>query len=229
MPTPSQSRVELYRRVYEKFQAPVSRFDCGKYCAPLNGGQPVCCDTRDAIPIVDRAEWELLKSRTDLWSLFKPRCATGREIVDSLHEQCRAVECKGAAHCERDNRSMACRAFPFFPYITRERAVIGLTGYWNFEDRCWVLSNLGVVTPQFVAECLEAYETIFAEDPAEFEVYRQLAVTMRRTFTKRDRIIPLIGRDGAYRAIEPRTHHLRPAILAEFGRHGPYRDEPAEG
>lgn len=226
MPPPRKSRVELYRRVYEKFQAPVSRFDCGRYCAPHNGGQPVCCDTTNAVPIVDKGEWELLKSRTDLWHRFKPNSPAHRELVTDLHSQCCAIECKGAAYCERDNRTMACRAFPFFPYITRERTIVGLSVYSNFEDRCWVLSNLGVVTPQFVTECLEAYETIFAEDPLEFDVFRNFSATMRGTFTKRDRLIPLIGRDGSYYAIEPRTHQLRPATLAEFGRHGPYQDEP---
>ena len=226
MPTRQKSRVELYRRVYEKFQAPVSRFDCGRHCAPHNGGQPVCCDTGNAVPIVDKWEWQLLKSRSDLWRLFKPKSAIDREIVAGMHSECRAVECKGAAHCERDNRSLACRAFPFFPYITREREVIGLAGFWYFEDRCWVLSNLGVVTPQFVTECLEAYEAIFAEDAEEFDVNRKLSADMRGIFTKRGRVIPLIGRDGGYYAIEPKSHRLRPATLAEFGRHGPYKDEP---
>lgn len=224
MSIPRKSRAELYRHVYEKFQAPVSRFDCGKYCSPHNGGQPVCCDTGHAVPIVDKAEWDLLKSRTELWHRFKPTTPLHRALVDELHPQCCAIECKGAAHCERDNRTMACRAFPFFPYITRERAVIGLSVYWNFEDRCWVLSNLGVVTPQFVTECLEAYETIFAADELEFDVFRAFSATMRSTFTKRDRLIPLLGRDGGCYAIEPRTHRQRPATVAEFGRHGVYRE-----
>ncbi|MBM3537446.1 MAG: hypothetical protein FJX55_06385, partial [Alphaproteobacteria bacterium] len=113
MPNPKKSRVELYRRVYENFQAPVSRFDCGRQCAPHNGGQPVCCDTRNAVPIVDKWEYQLLRSRSDLWRPFKPQSAVDRQIVADMHSECRAVECKGAAHCERDNRSVACRAFPF--------------------------------------------------------------------------------------------------------------------
>ena len=38
--------------IYVGFDAPVSRFDCGRKCAPLNGGQPVCCTTGDAVPVV---------------------------------------------------------------------------------------------------------------------------------------------------------------------------------
>jgi len=38
--------------------------------------------------------------------------------------------------------------------------------------------------------------------------------------------VSLVGRDGAYYVVEPRTHRIRPAVPAEFPRHGPYRDEP---
>src|SRR5262245_23341022 len=135
-------QVELYRRVYEKFQAPVTRFDCGRHCAPHNGGTPVCCDAGHAVPIVDKWEYQLLRSRSDLWRRYKPVDADGRAIVADMHKDCLAVECKGAAFCERDNRSMACRAFPFFPYITRERQILGLAYFWGFEELCWVINHL---------------------------------------------------------------------------------------
>ena len=34
-----------YAVLYDRFKASVSRYDCGKYCAPLNNGEPVCCTT----------------------------------------------------------------------------------------------------------------------------------------------------------------------------------------
>lgn len=225
---PTQARIDLFRRVYENFTAPVSRFDCGRKCAPHNGGVPICCSTEHAVPILDRAELALLKSRTDLWHDYTPNDAEGRAIVADMHDECCAAECKGVAHCERENRTMACRAFPFYPYITREREIIGLAYYWVFEDRCWVISHLEIVTREFVRECLAAYEAIFAEDPAEFDTNRDQSADMRRLFTRRNRIIPLIGRDGGYYAVEPRTHVIRPARVEEFLRHGPYRDEPPQ-
>src|SRR5262249_55263344 len=120
----------LYEDVYANFQAPVSRFDCGQKCAPHNGGSPVCCSTDHAGPWVDKWEFALLRSRSDLWRAYTPTDAAGREIVRGLHKDCRAVECKGAAHCERDNRSMSCRAFPFFPYMTRDDEIVGLAYFW---------------------------------------------------------------------------------------------------
>ena len=222
---PTPARVELYRRVYEKFNAPVSRFDCGRKCAPHNGGTPVCCDTEHAVPILDKGEFSLLTSRTDLWRRYKPTDASGRAVVADMHVENCAAECKGAAHCERENRTMACRAFPFFPYITREREIVGLAYYWTFEDRCWVISHLEIVTPDFVRECLAAFETIFAEDPLEFDTNRDQSADMRRLFTRRNRVIPLVGRDGGYFVVEPRTHRIRPATPDEFPRHGPYKNE----
>lgn len=217
---------ELYRQIYAKFQAPVSRFDCGSKCAPHNGGSPVCCSTEHAVPIIDRWEWELLSSRSDLWHKYYPTDSAGKEIVKGLHEDCLAVECKGARSCERDNRSMACRGFPFFPYITRDDKLMGLAYFWPFEDRCWVISNLQIVDREFVDQCIAAYETLFAADREEYDANRDESASMRRVFTRWNRIIPLIGRDGKFYAVEPRTHKIRPARLEEFGRFGPYKDEP---
>jgi hypothetical protein len=227
-PKARAARIELYRRVYETFRAPVSRFDCGRKCAPHNGGEPVCCSTEHAIPIADKAEFELLRSRTDLWRRYTPNDAAARREVAGMHRDCIAIECKGARSCERENRTMACRAFPFFPYMTRQGEIIGLAYFWAFEDRCWVISNLAVVTQDFVRECISAYEAIFAIDRLEYETNLRLSADMRRVFARTDRIIALVGRDGGYYAIEPRTHRLRPATPAEFPKFGPYRDEPPE-
>lgn len=217
---------EIYARIYEDFRSSISRYDCGKHCSKHNNGEPVCCTTRHAVPIVDKTELALLQSRTDIWSIYVPTDAAGREIVADLHKDCLAVECKGARFCERENRSMSCRTFPFFPYFTRAREFVGLAYYWDFEDRCWVMSNLGIVDKQFIDEFVAAHELLFAHDEEEKEGMIDHSAVMRRVFSRWNRIIPLIGRDGGYYAVEPRTHVIRPATLAEFGRHGYYKDDP---
>jgi hypothetical protein len=216
---------EVFAEVYTRFESPVSRYDCGRKCAPHNGGTPVCCSTEHAVPIVDVTEWELLRSRSDLWRPYVATDAEGRKIVADLHPDSCAVECKGAAFCERDNRSIACRAFPFAPYLTRRREFIGLTVYWEFEDRCWVINNLQVVDLVFLRECFAAYETIFGYDREELQTFLDYSATMRRVFTRAGRRIPLLDRDGGLFAVEPRTHLIRPAVLAEFPRFGPYKGE----
>ena len=114
-----------FASLYEGFNSPVSRFDCGKKCAPLNGGSPVCCSTENAVPVVHKVEFDLLKTRTDLWSKFKPYDYATRQIVEELTSDCMAITCKGVRYCERDNRTIACRGFPFYPYLTRQK-ILGM-------------------------------------------------------------------------------------------------------
>jgi hypothetical protein len=219
------SSIALYQKIFDRFQAPVSRYDCGKKCAPLNGGVPVCCDTEHAIPLVDKHEWLLLKSRTDLWRPYRARDAQAKAELADKHRDCRAIECKGFQHCERDNRSMACRAFPFFPYITRDDELVGLSVFWDFADRCWVQSNLQIVEPEFVKECVAAYELLFDNDKLERDANREHSAVMRRAYSRMDRVIPLLGREGEYLAVEPRTHEIRKAHWREYRRNDTFKDE----
>jgi len=220
-------RGEHFAQIYERFRAAISRYDCGKKCAPLNGGEPVCCSTAHAVPVADRAEWALLRGRSDLWRRFKPHDASTKTIVEELAGHCIAIECKGAAHCERDNRTIACRSFPFFPYITRAGEFVGLAYYWNYENLCWVISNLGIVERDFVREFAQAFETIFQHDPDEFTTMRDHSASMRRVFTRWRRVIPLIGRDGGYFKVLPRGGRIVSAKIEEFESHGPYRSDAA--
>ena len=216
-----------YGRLFDEFQANISRHDCGKFCAPLNNGEPVCCTTGHAIPIVDKTEYQMLKSRTDLWHPFKAMDASARAVVADMHKSCMAVVCKGAAFCERDNRTLACRSFPFYPYMTKEDELVGLATYWIFEDRCWLMSNMQVVEREFIREFVAAYETVFSKDAQERKVMREQSAHHRRRFTRLGRIIPLIGRDGGFFKVMPGTAEIRPAKIADYQKIGPYRSERA--
>lgn len=218
---------EHFAELYNRFQASISRHDCGRWCAPLNGGSPICCSTQDAVPIVHRAEWRLLKGRTDLWRPFKPYDANTRKIVDSLHRSNCAIECKGAAFCERHNRTLACRAFPFFPFIDRKGAFIGLSYYWDFEDRCWVISNMQIVEAEFLKEFVDAFEYLFSIDPEEFDTYKSHSANMRRVFSRRGQPIPLIGREGGFFKVMPKTGKLLPMTAAQLPKYGPYKSPAA--
>jgi hypothetical protein len=225
--TQRRAKPEDYRRIYDMFQAPIARFDCGQRCAPLNGGEPVCCSTAHALPVVDRAEWQLLKSRSDLWRPHKPEDAQGKRLVEELHASCLAIECKGARHCERDNRSLACRSFPFFPYIGREGDFIGLTIHWTFTDRCWVMSNFQIVDGEFRRQFVAAYEMLFQADPGELEVHREYSATLRRVFSRKRQAIPLIGREGGLFKILPHGGGMIARPAEKLPKFGPFRSERA--
>ncbi len=228
MPPKQKIQPEDFAEIYRRFQASISRHDCGKWCAPLNGGGgPICCSTNDAVPVVHRSEWKLLKSRTDLWHGFKPYDANTRAIVSGLHHSNCAIECKGAAFCERDNRTLACRAFPFFPYIDKAGDFIGLSYYWDFEDRCWVISNMQIVERDFLDEFVSAFEYLFSVDPEEFDTYKKHSASMRRVFTRRRQPIPLIGREGGFFKVMPKTAKVLPMTAAGLPKYGPYKSERA--
>ena len=115
------------------------------------------------------------------------------------------MECKGVAFCERDNRSLACRSFPYFPYFTKDGELIGLATYWTFEDRCWVISNVQVADKKFVSEMIEAYEYLFDVDDEQYEAYYEESATMRRVFSKRNEPIQIVGREMTYLLVLPKS------------------------
>ena len=69
-------------------------------------------DNNDAGKVLDgfnppQAEFALLKTRTDLWSPYIIKDAQARKLLSDLHKTTCAIECKGAAFCERENRTLA--------------------------------------------------------------------------------------------------------------------------
>jgi hypothetical protein len=213
-PTPKH-----YAEIYERLQAPISKvYDCGKMCSPYNNGEPVCCTTGHAIPIVEHSEYRLLKSRTTMWQPFKPKDKWERaEVADLKGSDCRAVACQGARLCERDNRSMACRTFPFFPYFNPDGELFGLATYWAFEGQCWVISNITIVEKPFIDEMIEAHEMLFAADAEWRGTYRQQSATMRGAYSRKKERFPVIGRDGKYYWVLPHSGGtMIPAKKAEL-------------
>ncbi|MGR4001189.1 MAG: hypothetical protein OD811_05315, partial [Alphaproteobacteria bacterium] len=196
-------KADDYDRLLTEFSSPIAALDCGRICAPLNGGEPVCCTTANAVPVLDRGEWELFRSRTDLWSKFQPQDAAGRAIVAEAGRLCVAAECKGASLCERDNRSLSCRAFPFAPYIDRDGNFSAISYYWGFADRCWVISNLHIATPQYLREFFIAYDRLFARDHEEWLAHKDNSITMRRMHSRKRQRFAIVARDFSWKWVRP--------------------------
>ena len=214
-----------FEALYAGFTANVSRVNCGEKCAPLHDGTALCCSTQHAVPVVYKTEFEYLKPRTDIWTKFKPYDASTREIVKEMTSDCMAIQCKGARFCERDNRTLACRGFPFFPYITRQREFVGIGTYWIFEDRCWMMSNLEIVERPFVEQFIDTYEKLFAKDHDEFTTYVDFSATARRVFSRWKREISLLGRNGELLNVEPSTGNIRPGRKKDFPKTKPFNSD----
>jgi hypothetical protein len=219
-----QAKPEDFSALYLSFHAPIAALDCGAKCAPYNlRGVPFCCDTRHAIPTAYQAEWDYLQANTNLWHLWQGNASRkASSIRSSVPEGQVAIQCLGHRLCQRNFRSITCRSFPFFPYITRENEFIGLSYYWEYEDRCWVISHLSRVTPEYLGEFIHTFERLFKLVPAEQVNFRHFSTTMRRHFGRMKRAIPLLHRNGGYYKVTPRNGRLRRVDPGSLPKFGPY-------
>jgi len=214
-----------YKELYNLFDTPITAGDCGEKCAPHNDfGVPFCCDTQHAVPTAYDDEWHYLNENTKLWHLWEnsDRDETIRLEEDTPVGQV-LLECLGHYQCQREYRSITCRAFPFFPYITLDGDFIGLSYYWQYEDRCWIISNLDLVTDAYLMEFVNAYQFIFEKFPDELEGFRYHSIIMRRVFGRQKRAIPLLHKNGDAYKITPRNGRLKKINPALFSKHGPFK------
>jgi len=213
-----------FAALYSRFQSPIAAFNCGEKCAPYNErGVPFCCDTHHAVPSAHQAEWEYLQANTDLWHPWQPEVSLNSiHLHSTLPDGQVLIECLGHRLCQRNFRSITCRSFPFFPYLTREGEFIGITYYWDYEDRCWVISNLSNVSQEYLAEFIQAYERLFQLVPAEIENFLYQSTLMRRRFGQMHRTIPLLHRNGDFYKITPSNGRMRRAYLEDLPKFGPY-------
>jgi hypothetical protein len=229
-PSSSPSPSLDIRRFYDRFDAPVTDFDCGQKCAPFNSsGLPFCCDICHAVPVAFRQEWDYLRPRTDLWHEWRgDECACEPLDPASLREETpehlTLLACLGPAGCQRQYRASSCREFPFFPYITANDRFIGLAYEWEFEEKCWLISNLAAVTAAYRAEFIRTYDELFALWPDEYESYYVTSEEMRAHFTKQHRRIPILHRNGGFYLLSPGSERLTRADPHKFRQFGVYQE-----
>lgn len=219
-------RLEIdFSGLYAAFHAPLAAVNCGDRCAPHNeGGAPFCCDTRHAVPTAYLAEWEYLQAHTDLWHPWEAVDLSETERLRSQTPDGQVlIECLGHMACQRGFRALVCRAFPFFPYLTRQGDFVGLSYYWEYEERCWVISNLQVVSLEYRAEFICAYEYIFKCMPEERKNFHYFSTMMRRIFGRRKRAIPLLHRNGGCYKVTPRNGRMRRVAAELMPKFGPYQ------
>jgi hypothetical protein len=213
------------RNLYAAFNLPVTRQDCGQMCAPYNStGKPFCCDICHAIPAAYASEWNSLKSATELWHPWQAdECTGGDQNKVAAPAGMLLLACLGPQGCQRENRLLSCRQFPFFPYVTSDYRFLGLTYDWEFEGTCWVISNLGLVSEAYRREFVRTYDQLFAWFQEEFDSYADRSEEMRTYFAAQKRRIPLLHRDGGFHLLSPGSERIRRVEAARLPKFGPYR------
>jgi hypothetical protein len=241
--------------LYAGFDTPLADLDCGKRCAPYNGGIPVCCDIQHAVPTAYPGEWIHLRARTNLWQVWRPEDEAHRDEIqadagDLILLECfmladtqepeqsenernrpdsstlaksKDAEIASKPYCRRELRTLVCRAFPFFPYFNSQGNLLGLSVYWEYADRCWVISNLQIVRHEYRNQFIQTYENLFTQMPTEREAFQYHSIEMRREFQARRRTLPLLHRDGHTYKISPTTEKMRRVAPDSFPKHGPYK------
>lgn len=201
--------------LYQAFDAPIVAADCGQFCVPHNpNGVPFCCDIQHAVPAVYRAEWKALKASTDLWRLWRGEGSAAEQAAAlraDTPSNMTLLVCQGAARCQRPFRSLACRQFPFFPYLTEDYAFIGLAPDADFTTRCWVLQHPGAVTAAYRQEAVAVFDRLFSLWPDEMDSYADRSEELRQAFMARRRRIPLLHRSGLNYWLSPASGRLRRA------------------
>lgn len=213
-----------FANLYSLFEAPITALDCGKKCAPYNErGAPFCCDTRHAVPSAYLGEWHYLQANTGLWHEWVgPTPEETERLRRQTPDHQVLIECLGHRLCQRGFRSLTCRSFPFFPYVTRQGEFSGLSYYWEYEDRCWVISNLQVVTPTYRQQFIVAYDSLFERMPDELGSFRRFSSSMRRSFSQRGQEIPLLHRNGSTCLVSPGSGRMRRVDAQALPKFGPY-------
>ena len=222
---------EDFRSLYAGFNAPIAEFDCGKKCAPHNpSGKPFCCDICHAVPAAYKSEWNYLEQSTDLWHQWRGDECEGMSTEEAARLKTETprnmilLACLGPSRCEREFRALSCRQFPFFPYVTSDYLFLGLAYEWEFEAKCWVISNLSSVTPTYREEFIRTYDRLFATFQSEFDQYAYHSERMRDHFARQRRRFPLLHRNGKTYLVSPGSERLQRVDLDHLPRFGGYGD-----
>lgn len=215
---------KIYANIYTKFDSPITSINCGDKCAPFNKGNiPFCCDIQHAIPSAYQTEWIYLQENSDLWHEWvASNSDENRRMNDEKPVDQVLLQCKGHLECQRNFRTLTCRAFPFFPYIDRYGAFLGLSYYWMYINQCWVISNLDRVTREYLNEFVVTFDNLFKSNPYEKENFRYHSIITRRVFGRQHRDITILHRNGFFYSVKTSTGELSPLKPETLEKFYPY-------
>lgn len=218
----------VFRSLYQIFSVPITNLDCGQECLVHNPHNiPFCCDLSYAVPAIYHEEWQYLKEKSDLWHVLSDQekqigKVLQNDLSEELPENMLYLACQGVQHCQRNYRSLSCRQFPFFPYITEDFRFIGLAYEWEFENLCWIISHLDQVSQTYRKEFVAVYDELFNLWPEEMESYAIKSAEMRSIFVNRKQRIPILHRNGKDYLISPANERMRISSATKYRKFFPY-------
>lgn len=214
---------ELFRDLYRGFEMPLSNLDCGLKCGPHNDyGVPVCCDIQLVVPSAFEMEWIYLQQNTDLWQPWSSSGLVDYELDEQIQDEQVLLECKGYQKCQRPFRTLACRAFPFYPYLTSQGDFSGLAYYLDFRNECWIISNLSVVSREYKLAFKKTFEKVFVSFPESRINYQDYCQYVRDQAALLDESVVVLDFQTGVGLIDPVTEDTAPVDFADLEAYGPF-------
>ncbi|UCE20472.1 MAG: hypothetical protein JSV84_09095 [Gemmatimonadota bacterium] len=189
-------REKDFEYIYRNYESTPVRFDCGKLCAPENGGIPYCCDTGWLIPVMYKWEFSYLLKHTDLWVRFKPKTKHEKNIIEETDKNTVFGQCLGHKGCDRKYRSVSCRIFPFEPYLDLEGKFLGMVYSYRLGNKCPLVDKPKLVSKKFISDQTKMWTYIFERDSAERQVYREQSIQVRRYLSRKKKPIYIFTPEG---------------------------------
>ncbi len=214
----------IFQSLYEAFSSPITERDCGLMCGPHNQrGVPFCCDISVSIPSAYCEEWAYLQASTDLWRPWEEDShLEGQELHRHLQSGQQLIACQGHLFCQRNYRSIACRAFPFFPYFSSQKVFLGMSYYREYRDRCWVLSHLEEVKRAYIDQFMTVFQALFDLYPRSEGEYQGFSIWVRNQALQEEDQLTLLTPHREAVLIDPQTEAMQPVNVRDLPAFGPY-------
>jgi hypothetical protein len=214
---------EVFQELYRDFGMPLAGIDCGTKCGPYNDyGVPVCCDIHRVIPSAFELEWSFLQENTDLWQPWSSSGNHAQELEGELQEGQVLLQCKGYQECQREFRTLTCRAFPFFPFLDKKGRFIGIAYYPDFRQECWIISNLDLVSQNFKEAFQRTFQRVFGLYPEFERNFKDYCAYLRDQAAEQNEEIILLGFSGEVYSFHPGTEQLFQVEYRELAAFGPF-------
>jgi hypothetical protein len=213
----------FFQEIYKGFEMPLCDQDCGKKCGPHNYyGVPVCCDIGLVVPAAFESEWLFLQENTDLWEPWSSSGLFDHQLREEVQDGQVLLQCKGYQSCQRSFRTLTCRAFPFYPYLTSEGDFPGMGYYPDFRENCWIISNLSVVSAEYKAAFDKSFQRIFEIYPEYRNSFVDYSRYVRQQAAVEGEAIILLDFSNRVNLIDPSTEQSRSVTYQDLEEYGPY-------
>ena len=83
-----------------------------------------------------------------------------------------------------------------------------MTYDWEFTSKCWVLSNLHLVTRSYIDEFVNTYDQLFSALLEDLDSYVELSTETREHYAALRKRFPLLHRDGNAYLVSPGSEKL---------------------